>query len=295
MDELKQPLEDIASLWNDWRRQSGEPLSLAKIASVLAALYGYQKFTPNTNWDKPAVGLAGIAALLGASIPRQDEVEQGRQEFARELARCFLAMPHSDDALQWFEQLPRPSQVLLAQLLHEQPIQDVANFIADQRNRQQADKVLRTVGKLVSSDPPSNSLNQLTIDKSASLIPEVPNSLFSNLLSGGTGFRCSVKTPYIEIQSSQGKIRVPTTSITTVVIIKYHGHFGRVKRIQAWIQTLDSEYRGDLLTTHVQVEATSGVQLPSSTIELSTLGAIAADLSLLKSGRVHAISKGYSA
>lgn len=271
MNPLEQPLKEISDLWNDWRRKSGEPISLPKIAAAIAAIYAYQRITPNTNWDKPAIATAAIGAVLAATVPRRDELEQQRMNFAVQLLRSLLSLPQSEDTFHWLEQLSQVEQIALSQLFNGEPIEEVAKFIAKKENRDSVEHALRMMRNNMETagaqQLQSHSDEKPTIDKAARLIPKGFGGLLD--LLGGGGIACAVKTPYFEIESNQGKFKIPTNIIRHVGISPYK--FGST------ILTIDqSTFKGDLLTTHVQIEGAHGVQMESQTIACSKVSAITA-------------------
>jgi|GEM_PF-4780352 len=282
MDSLNEALHDIAHLWGDWRRKPGEPLSLAKVAGVVAALYAYQRITPNTSWDKLALGVAAIGATVGATVPSHDEVEELRSKFSINLVRSLVKKPDTDEALRWFEGLSRIDEVALAEVFRNDAMDDVAAVISNKDNRDKIERAFQTIRAAAGNDSsPTNVTNQTqlkTIDKEATLVSKGLGSLAAGLLFGAGGVRCAVKTPFFEIQTPQGKVKIPTAVIKLVSIRDYHRHFRTSSSgLDARVITVDgSEYSGRLLTTRIQVEPTGAIQFEAKTVDCSTLSAISA-------------------
>lgn len=270
--QTDQLLQELLDLWTQWRRQSSEPLAsprnLAKVGGVIAALYGYQRFTPLNVMDKPLVGLAAMGALAGLALPARDQLLEQRDAFSRSVARQSLQMsPDEQRAVTaWFTALDEKRQCAVAQLFRDEPISDVARFLTPEQNRQRLDDLFSMLLAPQSDAPETTPRN--TIDVSARLAQAGLGAMIGAALFK-EGANCVVKTTQIEVQTKQGLVVIPTNRIVEL-------HFTpRFLGVDARARTVDgSKFSGKLLTRFLEISYTGDVQLSRGRVDCKSLSSI---------------------
>lgn len=271
--QTNQALQELLDLWTQWRRQSSEPLAspgnLAKVGGLIAALYGYQRFTPLNVMDKPLVGLAAIGALTGLALPARDQLLEQRDGLARSLARQSLEMtPDEQRAITgWFTGLDEKRQCALAQLFRDEPISEVSRFLKPAQNRQRLDDLFSMLLAL-QPEMPEKPTPRNTIDVSARLAQAGLGAMIGAALFK-EGANCVVKTAQIEVETKQGALVIPTNRIMEL-------HFTpRFLGVNVEARTVDgSKFSGKLLTRFLEISYTGDVQFRGGRVDCKSLSSI---------------------
>ncbi len=263
MKENPSIMQTMIDMWSQWQKKPNESITskrnLTKIIGVVGAMYAYKKLTPETKNDKPIAALLGIAALSGLIVPSKHELDSRNKLFYHNLTKRLISESREDQnaILNWLGTFTKEKQLFISEFFIDENIDDVVKFFKNQENRERTteliensnqffeDKSLESVFKFkfnpITTPKPKNLM---TINNGACLIGRG----FSEIVFGKS-MKCVVSTPYFEMKTKSGTIKIPTNKIIRIIIEPKM--FGEYK---ASIDTLDkSSYKGTLITRRIEV------------------------------------------
>lgn len=105
-------------------------------------------------------------------------------------------------------------------------------------------------------------VGNITIDKSAKLIGQGVGNLFMDFFVG-QGIYCRITTPQIELNTPDGKITIPTNTITRIRI-----PYSKSLKVTTEVTTLtNGVFKGELLTRNLKVDFDNNIQSNNNSID----------------------------